>query len=367
ASAAGHSPRVGPHGDPSRLVIEGAKTFSAEEIRTALFNEFDVIDASDKDDPLDTLTALIAAKTVAGYQCAGFPDVKAKLTDSGGQLTLTIDEGDRFTEGEVRVSGNQAIDANQVRDDLTGGGSKTKRCPVWHREGPASFNSEYRDWLRTKVADLAGDQGFYRSSLNVSVTSDREAKKGTLQIDFIDEGPRATLNDVAIEGNSTNSPEALLAYLAPDPQTPLTRDVRQQVEKQLLRSGRFLRVHWELGEAADRDDAWRPRLSLKEYELAPPLGDPTTREEAALLKLAEWVERFEESDEEVLIRFPGENVSVIFAPRQGFIIEAAPRLDAEAADRRDGFSSAIVVAEERVGLYSAARRCKLDAAPPPAP
>ncbi|HVA48597.1 MAG TPA: hypothetical protein VNH11_19685 [Pirellulales bacterium] len=366
ASAADDTPRAGGLGDRVRLAIEGAKTFSRDEIREALFNELEVVAASNKVALLDTFTAIVAEKMIAGYQCAGFPDVKVAVAAGGDQIGVTLDEGDRYTQGEVRVIGCQAIDADRIQQELTQPKAKGGTPPLWAGDAPASFNAEYQTWLRSKVTELAGDQGYYRATLKVSIEPDRETKKGTLKVEVADEGACSKASDIVYAGVERDR-EALRPYLALDPRAPLTRGLRERIEQRLERSGRFVRVQWRLGDPEKRDDEWRPLLYVEEYKPAPPLDGPLTREEAALLKLAEWVERFDERDEELLIRFPDEQVSVVFAPRHGFIILLEPPREAAADQNGAGFLSALVMAEERVGLYSLAQRRKIDAAPPPAP
>lgn len=357
-------PRVARLGEPARWTIEGANTFSADEIRAALADNFDIAAACDNETPLDALLAALVAKTTAGYQQAGFPDAKVSAAAERDQIRMTVEEGDRYPQGELRVRGNQTIDGERIRQALTDRDLGKRQAP-WRAGDPAWFNPEAQDWLTTRVAELAEEQGFYRAACHVSVKPDREAKKATLDIEFSDEGPRATLGDVEITTGDINPPEKVLAYLKLDAETPLTREVRDQAVRHLFRSGRFLRVGWELGEASQRNESWRPRLVLWEYEQAPPLDAPLTREEAALLKLAEWIERFDDSDEEILLRFPQENVAMILAPRHGYIIEYQPPEEDGAAAAGEESYSALVMAEERVGLYSASQRRKIDAAPPP--
>jgi YHS domain-containing protein len=364
ALTAGDGERVGSLGHRSRLEVEGAKTFSADDIRETLFNELDVVAACKKDALLDSLMSLIAEKTTAGYHCAGFPDAKVSVTSGDGKIKATIEEGDRYRQGEVEVIACGALDADRIKQELTQPTAKSGKSALWSSDERASFDAEYLAWLASKVAEWAGDQGYYRAKFKVAIEPNRETKEATLKIKVIDEGPRTTFGDC--DFSACKNLEELVPYLGVDLHAPLTRDLREQIVKRLLGSGRFVRVHWELGEPEKRDDIWRPNLRLEEYQLAPLLGEPLSREEAALLKLTEWVERFDESDDELLIRFPDESVSLVFAPRHGFIIALEPPHVAGGNDGT-GFLSAVVMAEERVGLYSLSQRTKIDAAPPPAP
>ncbi|HET6882671.1 MAG TPA: hypothetical protein VFI31_21060 [Pirellulales bacterium] len=367
ASAADDSQPVGNFGQPSSWAIEGTKTFSPAEIRSALLNELDVVAACETGEPLDGLTQVIAAKLTAGYQSAGFPDVKVTVATAEGKLTAAIDEGDRYGRGAVKISGAKVVDVDKLTNQLTTGDGLGSGRPAWSADEPASFNTEYQNWLTTKVAELLADQGFYRPTLKVVVEPDRESRTATLTIDILDAGPSSTLADVEISGNSSHSREDLFTYLAVEAQAPLTKELRRQIEHRLQRSGRLLRVGWKLDELEQRGDDWQPKLSLREYPLAPPLAALLTPEEVALLKLAEWVEKFDESGDELLVRFPQQHVSLVFAPRHGFIVAVEPPIVLDGQNGDGGFLSAVVMAEERVGLYSRMQRRKIDAAPPPAP
>lgn len=165
ALAADDSPRVGRLGDPARFEIEGAKSFPADEIRQALFNELEVVASSDADAPLAALLKLLAEKATAGYQCAGYPDAIVVVAQVDGHLKATIDEGERFAMGAVEVVGNRALDSARLVAALTppGDGTPPKKRPLWRPGQPASFNVEAKDWLTSEIASLAGEQGYYRT------------------------------------------------------------------------------------------------------------------------------------------------------------------------------------------------------------
>jgi outer membrane protein assembly factor BamA len=98
------------------LAIEGAEAFTLEAIREALFNELDVVAACDPNAPSETLTTVIADKAAAGYRAAGFCDVKVSVIASDDNLAMTIEEGGRYTNGEIEVSGNHHVGADQVKN-----------------------------------------------------------------------------------------------------------------------------------------------------------------------------------------------------------------------------------------------------------
>lgn len=367
-TAMGTDSRLGPAGRAATLVIKGAEAFTPEAIREALFNELDVVAACDPDAPAGELETILADKAAAGYRAAGFFDVKVSVIASDDKLAMTIEEGGRYTNGEIAVSGTHHLDADKIKAHLTAQRTDGfKRRPLWRAAEPAAFGPESEAVLTLKVLTSADDQGCYRAQVKATVEPDRSTKQATLRIKFRDEGPLSTLGDVEMVGNERNSRQAVMAYLAIDAQAPLTRELCEQVERRLLASGRFLAVRWELGKREDRTDSWRPRLVVEDNDLAPPIDEPLTREEAALLKAAEWFERLEQSDEQVLFEQSGEGTLTVVASRRGLIVMLTESGADVGANDAPGFDYAIVMDEDRVGWYSRAQHGKLVARPPPSP
>ncbi|MGH7194446.1 MAG: hypothetical protein ACREJM_13075, partial [Candidatus Saccharimonadales bacterium] len=241
--------RVGTLGAPGKLVVEGANAFSSGGIREALFNELDVIVACDPDAPLTELTTVIAEKTAAGYRDEGFRDVAASVAAADGKLVLTIEEGERFTNGEIAISGNGEIDAEKIITALTRPNTtELKPHPQWRPTEPASFAPETATRLTRTALTAANDQGYYRAKLKATVEPDRSTRQATLRLDISDEGPLSTLGDVEMSGNERNSREAVIAYLGFDASSRLIPTLREQIKRRLLASGRFTQVRWELGE-----------------------------------------------------------------------------------------------------------------------
>lgn len=361
-------PLVGTLGRPEKLAIHGAKRFSPDEIREELFNDLDLVAACAPDYTLETLLRVIRGKVLAGYRGAGFFDVDVSVTALDDGLVVTIEEGERFANGKIEVVGNRHVDVEQIRSQLTRPeAARLKPRRDWAADEPASFARETEAHLTEKVLTLVNDQGYYRATLTVKIVPDRAARQATLHIDVSDEGPLATLGDVMVTGNERNSRDAIMAYLALDVAAPLTRELREQTERRLLASGRFLSVRWELGKPEERGDSWRPRLALEEYESAPPIDKPLSREETALLKVAEWFERLEARSVEIVFEEGGGENVLVFAPQRGFIALVKPWDDEPPEADGPAFDYVIVLDEERVGLYSSRQRSKIVAEPPPSP
>jgi hypothetical protein len=359
---------VGSLGRPGSLVIEGAKTFSPDEIREELFNDLDVVAAGRPEALLVELTAVIAKKTAAGYRDAGFCDAAVSVVAADDKLVMTIVEGMRFTNGEILVSGTRQLDAEKIIGRFAGLETNgLKHHSLWQEKEPASFSPEMEARLTSRALLAAEDQGCYRATLNAMVKPNQDTGQATLHIHVSDEGELSTLGDVELTGNARNSREVVIAYLGLDVAVPLTRQRRDEIERRLLASGRFTEVRWELDKPEERGASWRPHLAMQEYELAPLLGQPLSREEDGLLKLAEWFERLEDSNEEILLQTSNGEIAIVFVPPRGLIVLFKCVEDDAAADDMSEFTYAMVLDEERMAFYSGSQHRKLVAQPPPSP
>lgn len=358
--------------DRAHLLIEGAKTFTPEQISQALWNDLDVVQAGimpwagGMPWAYGEQRRRLVEKTIAGYRDAGFPQVQVLLEDNDNRAVLRIEEGPRFMAGDVRVEGAKTIDSSRLIEGLkplppesTGSGMR------WPTGEPAWFDTTSETQLAERIAALLAEQGYYQPRFFLRIECDTTDNTAALVIDFDGEGRLSTAADLVIEGNQKNSRDDILKYLDIRDDASLTGELRGQMTSRLIASGRFVRYDWTLGELSQRVDGWQPKLKVEEYADAPGLSEPLSREEAALLKFSQWVAAFETSDEEILLSIhgAGEWADVIVAPRDGFV--ALYGVCGE--DQRPlPFRAAAIMSEKQFGLYSVAQRRKIVAVPPPA-
>jgi len=128
ASEGGHwdivellTPRVGGFGDVRRFVFEGAKAFSAEELRQGLQRSSDFFEISHQLAPQDAYLEAVAKKLQAGYQHQGFPEaqVTVKTDVKAGNVLVKVTEGPRYVCGAVKVTGTQKVPAAAIVQRLT--------------------------------------------------------------------------------------------------------------------------------------------------------------------------------------------------------------------------------------------------------
>lgn len=349
--------------DLGHLVIEGAETFTAEQISRALSSDLDVAVA--KILPVaGGQQRSIVEKAIAGYQHAGFPRVEVSF--AAGANVLTIDEGPRFMAGVVRVEGAMAIDAARLIDALKPPATdESASGPYWPSGQPAWFDQATAAHLAEGIAMRLAEQGYYRPTFFLRTECDETHNTADLVVELTDEGQPSTVADLIFVGNQKNSREEIMAFLGMGSESILTGELRKEIASRLDASGRFVRCEWTLDELAQRTDGWQPKLSVEEYLIAPSLGETLAREEAALIQFSQWVASFDSSDDEITISFhgAGEWTDVVIAPREGFLALNGVCGDLHQASP---FRAAVVMSEKQVGLYSLSQRRKIVAVPPPA-
>src|SRR5664279_2274048 len=99
--------RVGDLGDPARLSIEGAQTFTEGDIRRALGSDLDYLVAAHPEATLSECLTALEDRVRAGYRDCGFPDVvvQARFDLPARRIVAKVTEGPRFRCGALQVTG----------------------------------------------------------------------------------------------------------------------------------------------------------------------------------------------------------------------------------------------------------------------
>ncbi|MBN2216029.1 MAG: hypothetical protein JW719_01505 [Pirellulales bacterium] len=311
--AAAHGPScVNEYGDPERLVFEGCKTFTAEEVAETTAIDPEVILAGHPAAPLEDYLATLSNKILSGYKRVGFPyaQVTSKINHETKKIHIAIEEGPRYMAGEILVRGNQNVVATELVKTLTspgppddarrwvieGADGKTTfkwvdregadaemEDPVWEPGKPAPFDwiahENIERWTRRALAD----QGFF-STFEISLLPQSDGKTAHLLIRISDEGSRAVLGDIVITGNKNNTREEILDYLGLKPGMSVPPNWAAELEYRLWRSGRFIRSDVTLDAPTTNNQATL-QINLLESPWAPRLSEPLAEEQKILLKL----------------------------------------------------------------------------------
>lgn len=356
--ARAQSRTVGPLGEPSRIKVVGVQSAAAQQVVEELLHDRDVAYASFPDAPLTEFERLLFEKTLAGLRNSGFPNPRLSIVDRTGYLELLVQEGPRWTAAGVEVLGAQAVDARKLREGLLPARAGAKPAPqakgaAWPVGSPAPLGEPSRHVLSRRVKELLAEQGFPRAKFAVEIAGDPGRRTASVRITIIDEGAPLRLDEVEFAGAKLHSREQILTYLQLPAETILSTEVRREIEKRLLASGRFTKCKFQEPSA----DA-PPRFAVDEFAEAPRLDEPLSPEEDALLKLAHWVDGFERQNEDMVgFNDLGELwFEMTISPQDGglLLIGTQPRESGR-------FDLAIYLSEQRVGIYSMKSGRKLEA------
>lgn len=383
-AAADDGPRVGPLGKPERLVIEGALSFAAADIRRELFDDLDVAAVACPDMPLEPFLNAIARRAAEGYRGCGYADAQTRTSVEDGAVVLAIEEGPRSVAGEIVVTGARAIDVGRLVEELSSPSEpdgrpvnprlRTRAPPGkglrWEAGEPVLSGLVMEKHWHNRVAALVEHQGWLTPRFRLAIVPDRATGVARLTIDFQSDGTLAQIGEIEITGNSRDTREEIMSYLDLPPAAVLSDDLVERVENRLLESGRFRKVQVERVGPSEQQPAVTLRIGVKESKHAPRLSQALSREQETLIKFSQWCRDFRYGHEELLLQYiePEGAVEAVVSPDDGVVIIARGRIvDTDAAIGRDDFQYAFVANHERIAFYSARRGRKLAAAVPNSP
>jgi hypothetical protein len=379
--------RVGKYCDPERIRFEGAKTFSAEALRSGLERTFDFREISHPFAPLADYLAAIETRTRIGYQHGGFPEamVAVDRDESSTQIVVKVQEGPRYFCGSVKVTGLRSLSPKLMVRRLSSPaeqGRKKQPALVMEREDKAAENgqpnSDKDAWdpylwtpgdpahlsaaslstLGIMVSNVFWESGFARPRFAIRATPQQKTHLAELAVDVQDEGPRAFIDRIEISGLRKNSRESLLRYLKLKPGLPLTSNLISQVELKLWNAARFLHSEVEPGTPDERGRSV-VKISVREYADAPALDQDFSPVEKAMLRARQWWASPDAIRGDLAFKGSVSNLQAMsfalaVSAQQGMALAARNGSNAAA-----GGNWGMVLATNRVGLYPPEARPEL--------
>lgn len=179
---------------------------------------------------------------------------------------------------------------------------------------------------------MLAQQGYTRAASIVEIVGHPSVATATLLVTIQNEGPPVRVGDIELVGNKVHTREQILAYLQLPLDAVLSTDLCREIEKRLRRSGRFVDCRFY---AAAKGAS--PRLWLDEFTEAPRLDQPLSPEEESLIKLAAWIDTFEQKSEDLVVRCDeiGFWLEFVVSPRRGFIARMGARESSTPSGRFD--------------------------------
>lgn len=311
SSPARSAPKAGDLAAADRLDMAGCHFASPERLRTALDHDLEFLLACDPAASLDDFLAVVARRLTAGYHRAGFAlaRVEARANLQTRRVLVTIDEGPRLRAGEVRLKGAGPLSAAdlaawlaappsapteeqrthwQVEKGVDAGDSLQEK-PIWVPGEPARISAWSRRQLLRQIHLAFAERGFFFPKLSVEFAPQPARGLAELIIEVRDPGPPGFLGTINVVGLQRNSPEQMLRHFQVAAGQHLDRALLARLQAQLYESARFAFV--DAQPLAPETPGGPIRLSLRLIEMpdAPPLGQPFSAEEQALLMLRRWL------------------------------------------------------------------------------
>jgi len=389
-AAAEPAEKVGEWGDYRRLVVQGATSFPADNVKNGLAGNLDLRFAAHPAAPLSEYLRLLQEKAVAGYQQAGFPKVEARaeVHRDERKIEIKINEGPRqvaagiqivAVDKSVRETLERALTSRWPRADAhqeivnVGDGKSVVRWvdgdgtlvelnePLWQPGKPANFFVGYRKLVRDRIDRTLEELGYYGARYDIDLIPDGAHGTALLMVRLTDLGPTAIVGGISVVGNSKNSREAVLNYLELKPGMPINARQGQQMRERLWASARFLASDIRL--VSEKRESVDVLIHLTEYSKAPPLSEPLTREEQVLLKARQWLADPDHWQGDLVVRTlpPSPPIKAIVSPHRGTL------LSAEFTTERSNVpiqQCILVATSHELGIYRPSVRRKIVGNPP---
>lgn len=323
--------------DPGRIVVQGAATWTSEEVVEGLVRTYAFVTASHPRAQLATFLDYVRETVATGYRRGGFPDprVSVALDEGGGRIVVAVVEGPRYRAGEVIVEGARKLPGDLVRAELTEPGrgalipSRAAMAPVppnpsepsvaepfWTPGEPARFDAATIAAARKRVENAYGRAGYLAPKADVRVVPGTEEGTAPLVVTIREEGDAYHLRRVEIEGGFNDDPDVLRRFLGVEEGMVAPVDLAPSLLRRLEGLGRYLGVEVEA-----RRDETRPlvdlRMRLEQAEFAPPFGEPVSAERSTMRRAVEWLQTPERWGGGFVVRGGDASVSGIAAARFG--------------------------------------------------
>jgi hypothetical protein len=353
ATLQGQPELVGNLGRTRALQFAGNHSFPTDMLRKSLAKDLEFVLASHSAERLEAFLPLVAERLRLGYLTCGFPAAKVRVThqpgdDDEGTLVVTIEEGPRYRQGEIHITGGEGIDPRRLAEALgstpedggtssqvaairaamapqaaelpaalapaagapaadltqtlpgleflTAGNSSTSQEADWLPGEPAEFKDGNQQPLEAGVRFRLAEQGRPLARFTTSHVL-RPGGTADLRIDIANAGPEARVGTVQVSGARRNT-EAEIRRAAglEEGEAVLPRQLDEAMLA-LWRSGRFLPFEIDMHPRGGNSPEIDFHIRVCELEKVPPLATPATADQQCVLQFIDWINRGMDGDE----------------------------------------------------------------------
>ena len=221
--------------------VDGVEKVSERDILAALLIDFDVTLAAHPNAPLDGYLRAVETSTLLGYRHSGFRDavVAATFDEQQSQIVMRVNEGPRYFSWRREYYRRKNPPAHRFTH-LDDHATDEQRTPgVKGRPVPFDFATTREIIVRLKSA-FAQPKAFFGLRFPPR-TQPEPIRTATLKMAVKDEGPRAEIGQITINGNERDSDADLLQYLNLQPGQHYDSNLlEERLQSRLEASGRFL-------------------------------------------------------------------------------------------------------------------------------
>lgn len=230
----------------SKLRLEGVRTFSQRKLRGVmqtkqkwLFSWLTSAGNLDNEVLKTDTERLTAFYYDHGYIDARIDEPVVRRTAKGLEVTIKVDEGERYKVASVELTGELLPDVDKARGRLN------------LKAGEIFRTSKLREDINV-VTDVYGDQGYAFVNVNPETDVDRDAR--TVQIKYrISKGPEVYIDKIDISGNTKTRDKVVRREIELGEQERFSGSRLRRSQERLRRLGYFEDVNITTRKAESED------------------------------------------------------------------------------------------------------------------
>ena len=159
---------------------------------------------------------------------------------------------------------------------------------AWKPGGPASFGAEAEKNLASRLRVHLAERGYPQYDFTCRIIRGA-SKQAEAVVVLRDAGPHAIIGKIQVTGNKNNKKEDIISHLGLKTGQPYRSSMFQESMLALWNCGRFVNFWVTPEQRAAKSAEIDLEIEVTELPDATPLSGVLTPEQAALLKMAQWV------------------------------------------------------------------------------
>lgn len=282
----------------SQLEIRGSQ-YSTAAVRRALRFDTAVLDAISSKAPPEELSRVLETRIAALLQRVGINQADVSVSFSATETSehashalddfeaprkviVDVREGTQYPFGELRI-----IDATpEVTQTIL------QRVDLPAPGTPIPLDDPSLQQLHGILEVAFADAGYPLARFRVAPEYDTPASTADYVVDLETLGRPALIGQIDVIGNQQHESSDILQYLAIDRDRIFDHRERARLVNLLQNSQRFYQTDIRLKKPESESDDFVLQIEVGEIQGIADLGQPLSRKDETLLKVADWMQRF---------------------------------------------------------------------------